>query len=83
MTSKKSKPIMQTLDNLKEKVNLKMREKAILHLKKELAMRHKTFDDYSDEEIEIMLSSEIDKIKGTWKTRSIYGLAALLGISWI
>jgi len=38
-------------DKLKEQIDLAIQERAVLALKSELTMRHKSFDDYSDEEL--------------------------------
>ncbi|MDD3495183.1 MAG: hypothetical protein PHU11_04760 [Dysgonamonadaceae bacterium] len=46
-------------------------------------MRHKSFDDYNDEELEIMLSEEKRKIVDSLKTKSLLAVLALLGISLI
>jgi len=70
-------------DKLKNKIDLKIQEKALLNLKAELAMRHKTFDDYSDEELEIMLSSEKRKIVDDLKTKSLVGALAILGLDFL
>ena len=70
-------------DKLKESIDLKIQEKALLNLKAELAMRHKTFDDYSDEEIEIMLSNEKNKIIDDLKTKSLVASLALLGLDFL
>ena len=68
---------------LKSAVNDKIQERAILNLKAELVMRHKTFDDYTDEELEIMISSEKRKIKDDLKTKSLVGALALLGLDFL
>ncbi|MBD3790610.1 MAG: hypothetical protein IE918_00400 [Campylobacterales bacterium] len=50
-------------------------------LKSELTMRHKSFDDYNDEELEIMLAEEKRKIMDSLKTKSLLAILALFGIS--
>jgi len=70
-------------DKLKEQIDLAIQERAVLALKSELTMRHKSFDDYSDEELEIMLSEEKRKIVDALKTKSLLAVLALLGISLI
>lgn len=72
-----------TSDKFKKRVDAKIQEKALLNLKAELAMRHKSFDAYSDEELEIMLSSEKSKIIDDLKTKSLVGALALLGLDFL
>lgn len=76
-------PFTSLNDKLKEQVDLAIQERAVLALKSELTMRHKSFDDYNDEELEIMLSEEKRKIKDDLKTKSLFAVLALLGISLI
>jgi len=66
---------------LKEQIDLAVQERAVLALKSELTMRHKSFDDYSDEELEVMLAEEKRKIIDELKTKSLFAVLALLGIS--
>jgi hypothetical protein len=70
-------------DKVKNKIDLKIQEKAILSLKAELAMRHKSFDDYKDEELEIMLSNEKRKIIDDLKTKTLVGALAILGLDFL
>lgn len=70
-------------EKVRESIDLKIQEKALLNLKAELAMRHKTFEDYSDEEIEIMLYNEKSKIIDDLKTKSLIGALALLGLDFL
>lgn len=68
---------------LKEAVKLKIREKAILSTKARLAENHKSFDDYSDEELEIIILDEENKIKDDLKTKSLVGALAILGLDFL
>ncbi len=68
---------------LKEAVTLKIREKAILSAKARLAENHKSFDDYSDEELEIIILDEENKIKDDLKTKSLVGALAILGLDFL
>jgi len=65
---------------LKNAIKKKIREKAILSTKARLAEHHKTFDDYTDEELEIIISDEESKIKDDLKTKSLVGALAILGL---
>ena len=68
---------------LKESIKKKIREKAILSTKARLAEHHKTFDDYTDEELEIIISDEENKIKDDLKTKSLVGALAILGLDFL
>lgn len=68
---------------LKESVKNKIREKAILRTKARLAEHHKTFDDYSNEELEIIIIDEENKIKDDLKTKSLIGALAILGLDFL
>lgn len=74
-------PFSSLSDKLKEQIDLAIQERAVLALKSELTMRHKSFDDYSDEELEVMLAEEKRKITDSLKTKSLLAVLALLGIS--
>ena len=68
---------------VKDAIKLKIREKAILSTKARLAEHHKTFDDYTDEELEIIISDEENKIKDDLKTKSLVGALAILGLDFL
>lgn len=68
---------------LKDAVKNKIREKAILSTKARLAEHHKTFDDYTDEELEIIILDEENKIKDDLKTKSLVGALAILGLDFL
>ncbi|MDM5271120.1 hypothetical protein PGH07_02935 [Sulfurovum sp. zt1-1] len=74
-------PFSSLSDKLKDQIDLAIQERAVLALKSELTMRHKSFDDYNDEELEIMLAEEKRKITDSLKTKSLFAVLALLGIS--
>ena len=68
---------------LKDAVKNKIREKAILSTKARIAEHHKTFDDYTDEELEIIISDEENKIISDLKTKSLVGALAILGLDFL
>lgn len=69
--------------SVKDKVAFKIREKAILATKARLAENHKTFEDFSDEELEIIISDEERKIKDDLKTKSLVAALAILGLDFL
>lgn len=68
---------------LKDGIKNKIREKAILSTKARLAEHHKTFDDYTDEELEVIIADEEAKIKDDLKTKSLVGALAILGLDFL
>lgn len=68
-------------EKLKEAINLKIREKAILATKARLIENHKTLDDYSDDELEIIIADEERKIIDDLKTKSLVVALAALGLN--
>jgi len=68
-------------NTIKEKINFKIREKAILSTKARLAENHKTFDDFSDDELEIIIADEERKIIDDLKNKSLVAALAFLGLN--
>jgi predicted flavoprotein YhiN len=66
---------------IQNKINKKIQEKAVLNLIAELAIHNKTFDNYSDEELEILLSREKQKIIDNLKDKSIIAVLSILGLN--
>ena len=73
--------MIKKIDELKDKVYKKLREKAILRTKARLAENGIDINNLSKEDLEIIIKDEEDKIMDDLKSKSILGLAALLGIS--
>jgi Cdc6-like AAA superfamily ATPase len=68
---------------LKDGIKNKIRERAILSTKARLAEHHKTFDDYTDEELEIIIIDEEKKIKDDLKTKTLVAALAILGLDFL
>ena len=66
---------------IKEAISLKIREKAILATRARLIENHKTFDDYNDEELEIIIADQERKITDDLKTKSLAVALAALGLN--
>ena len=66
---------------LKDKISYKIQERAVLNLKAELTMHNKTFEDYSDEELEILVSREKQKIIDYLKNKTLVAALAFLGLN--
>ena len=66
---------------IKNAISVKIREKAILSTKARLIENHKSFDDYTDEELEIIIADEERKIIDDLKTKSLIVALAALGLN--
>jgi len=73
--------INEKKDELSQKIKEKLREKALLRAKARLAENKIDINELSEDELEIIVKDEEDKLLDDLKTKSILGLAALLGIS--
>jgi len=68
-------------NTIKDKINFKIREKAILATKARLAENHKTFNDFNDDELEIIIADEERKIIDDLKSKSLVAALAVLGLN--
>ena len=73
--------INEKKDKLSKKIKEKLREKALLRAKARLAENKIDINELSEDELEIIVKDEEDKLLDDLKSKSILGLAALLGIS--
>ncbi|WP_456451971.1 hypothetical protein [Hydrogenimonas sp.] len=70
-------------ERVQEKFYLKLREKALLRTRARLVESRVDIDSLTDEELEVIIADEEDKLIGEYKSRGLIALLALLGISWI
>ena len=70
-------------DRTREKFYLKLREKALIRTRARLVENRVDIDSLSDEELEVIIADEEDKLIGEYKSKGLLALLALLGISWI
>ena len=66
---------------LKDIINLKIREKAIIATKARLIENSKNINDFSDEDLEIIIADEERKIVDDLKTKSLVVALAAIGIN--
>ena len=66
----------------REKFYERLRERAILRTRARLVESGVDIDTLSDEELEVIIADEEDKLIGEYKSRGLIALLALLGISW-
>ncbi len=60
----------------------KLREKALLRTRARLIESGVEIEKLSDEELEVIIADEEDKLIGEYKSKGLIALLALLGISW-
>jgi len=65
-----------------DKFYARLREKALLRTRARLIESAVDIDRLSDEELEVIIADEEDKLIGEYKSRGLIALLALLGISW-
>ncbi len=70
------------IDNQKDSVKKKVREKAISRTESNLIYNGRSIEEISDEDLEHLIADEEDKIWQTMKTSGIAAFAAMLGIAW-
>jgi len=66
----------------REKFLERLRERAILRTRARLVESGVDINRLSDEELEVIIADEEDKLIGEYKSRGLIALLALLGISW-
>lgn len=67
--------------NVKSKIAEKIRDKAIQRANTRIILAGKTAGEFSEEQLEVIVREEEDKIKGNAKERGMMVLAAMLGLS--
>lgn len=67
--------------NLKRKVKIRVREKAIKKAETRIMLAGKTPSDFNEAQLEILVKEEEDKIYGSAKEKGLLVLASLLGLS--
>ena len=68
--------------NIPEKLKNSIREKAISQAKTRIIIAGKQPEDFSQQDLEIIVREEEDKIKGNLKEKGLLGIAALFGLGW-
>lgn len=70
-----------TYKPVQRKVATAIRRKAIKSTKARLAVHHQKLEDYSDEELEVIIEDEERKIIDSLKTKSLLVILSILGLS--
>ncbi|MEA2112039.1 MAG: hypothetical protein U9P71_08335 [Campylobacterota bacterium] len=81
MASNFIKPITDLPDSIREKVRLKIRERAIDNAKVTIILAQRDINSFSEEELEVIISDEERKIIDKIKSMSLMGILAFFGIT--
>lgn len=69
------------MKQLQDKLKQKIRDKAISRAETRIVLAGKTVDDFNEEQLEVIVREEEEKIKGSAKEKGLLVLASLLGLS--
>lgn len=72
---------MSVITSVKKKYRDKIRDKAIGRARTRIVLAGKTAEDFDEDELEIIVKEEEDKIMSDAKEKGLLALAALLGLS--
>ncbi|WP_075185249.1 dihydrouridine synthase [Teredinibacter haidensis] len=78
---KRKRGIRAGLAKLKDRVDIRVREKAIERAKTRIYLHGRKPEDYDQDVLEVIVKEEEDKIKSEFKDKSILLLLAALGLS--
>ncbi len=67
---------------VQQSFRIRLRERALLRTRARLVESAVDIEKLSDEELEIIIHDEEDKLLGEYKSKGLIALLALLGISW-
>lgn len=67
--------------DVKQKLKQKIRDKAIARAQTRIVLAGKKPEDFDEEQLEIIVREEEDKIKGSAKEKGLLVLLSLLGLS--
>ncbi|WP_416307127.1 hypothetical protein [Neptunicella sp. SCSIO 80796] len=67
---------------LPKKLRNSIREKAISRARTRILIAGRTPENFSQEELEVIVREEEDNIKNNYKEKGLLALAALLGLGW-
>jgi len=72
---------MNVISYIPDKFREKLREKAISRARTRIVVAGRRPEDFSEEDLEIVVREEEDKIKGELKEKSLFAALALLGFN--
>lgn len=75
------KRISGVRDGLVDKYRSKIRERAITQAKARIALSERQFEDFTEDELEIIVQDEEEKVKRSMKQSAVVALLITLGLS--
>lgn len=75
------KTIGEVKDSLVERFRSKIRERAITQAKARIALSEKKLADFTEDELEIIVKDEEEKVKRSLKQSAVVALLITLGLS--
>ena len=68
-------------DGLTGRYRSKIRERAITQAKARIALSQRDFEDFTDDELEVIVQDEEGKVKGSLKQSAVVAALIVLGLS--
>ncbi|MCR9103784.1 MAG: hypothetical protein NXI15_00705 [Gammaproteobacteria bacterium] len=68
-------------DGLADKYNGKIRERAITQTKARIALSERNFEDFTEDELEVIVKDEEDKVRRGMKQSVVVAVLITLGLS--
>lgn len=68
-------------DGLTGRFRSKIRERAITQAKARIALSERNFEDFTEDELEIIVQDEEQKVKGSLKQSAVVAVLIVLGLS--
>jgi len=75
------KKLGEVRDGLTGRYRSKIRERAITQAKARIALSEKDFDDFTENELEIVVQDEEEKVKRSLKQSAVVAVLIALGLS--
>jgi len=79
ITKRITGPVSELRDNLSQKI----RDKAISRTETRILIAGKKIDDFNEEELEVIVKEEEDKLKQQLKEKGLMALVMVLGMGWL
>ena len=73
---------LEKKDRIVDAQRMRLREKAISNAKASIALVGKRIEDYDQDQLEIIVQKEEEKILQRYKNSALFGVLALLGIGY-
>lgn len=70
------------ISQFKTRIDKRIRESAIQSAQSRIILAGRKAADLSEEELEILVKEEEDRIKGQIKEKGLFAMAAALGLGW-